>query len=323
MKRAALVFVLCILVVMSDNYLRAVNPETASWEKLPPSLPEHFGSIGLDQHPNIRFDDDGVPLTKIWTTGEYRYNPTFIAGWGLVSILRYTSSKSLVDRERFIKMSDWLVQHQSPNGGFPLDFDHVYPSNGYRLLAPWYSAVSQALGISLLIRAFQETGRNEYLSASAHALNLFKMSTTEGGLRGEQNGLPCYEETPDPRDPNHILNGHIFALLAIHDLYLATRNTEGLELWEAGESSLRKNVNEYVVKDAPSELNFPMPWGLYDVQHKSIPVNPNYVDNMYLRMHIRLLRDLVKRTGYSEYEDIAAKWDRSLIEHEERDRVSN
>ncbi len=105
----------CVVCAWAGSAL-AEQPDMAPAAQTVPQilalpLPEHFGSLGLDQHPNIRFDDDGVPQSKVWTTGEYHYNPTFIAGWGLTSFVRYVSSKSFGDFERFVSGNTFFSPH--------------------------------------------------------------------------------------------------------------------------------------------------------------------------------------------------------------------
>lgn len=279
-------------------------------------MPGVFSPFDLEPGPNVQLDGTGVPLVRIWSTGEFSYNPTSIAQWGLGASARYSIDRSPLDRERMLKAADWLVGHQTPNGGFPLTFDHFHPNpKGYKLKAPWYSAISQGNAISLLIRAYQDSGDAKYRRAAERALLIFDVSPDEGGVRGHLNGLPWYEETPDPRDPNHILNGFVFALIGVHDLYLATSSPFAERLWKAGEQSLRSNLAEFVVHSAPEDPSLPMPWSVYDLQHRSLGSPPNYVTDFYMGIHIALLREMARRTERLHYTQVADQWEHSLAEY--------
>ncbi|MDW3681714.1 D-glucuronyl C5-epimerase family protein [Cupriavidus sp. CV2] len=281
-----------------------------------PLLPVIFEPFDLNKSPGVQFDSDGIPHIKIWSTGEFNANPTSVAQWGLGAYARYFKNGAEIEKARIFKAADWLIATQSQNGGFPLQFDHNYPHpNGYRLKAPWYSAVTQGNAISLLVRAYGESKDSKYRVAAGKALRVFTIPTTDGGLLGELNGMPWYEETPDPRDPNHIFNGFVFALLGINDYFLATGDRRALSLWSAGDASLRKNLDAFVVHAAPEDATLPMPWSIYDLQHRNFEKKPNYLTDFYMGIHIALLREMFKRTGYAKYLEVAEQWERSLGEY--------
>lgn len=281
-----------------------------------PFIPSIFESFDLEPGPNVQFDAAGIPSVKIWSTNAFNQSATTIAQWGLGAMTRYSKSHNPTELAKARKAADWLLAHQSQNGGFPLMFDHHHPDpRGFQLKAPWYSAITQGNAMSLLVRMYGETGDTRYLDSAERALLLLEIPVASGGLQGELNGMPWFEETPDPAKPSHIFNGSIFALLGIGDLYAATGNRMAGMLWGAGEESLRKNLRFYVIATTPEDATLPHPWSVYELQHNGFPEKPHYLTDFYMGVHIKLMREMAMRTGQMEYSMIADQWEKSLGEY--------
>lgn len=282
-----------------------------------PFIPSIFAAYDLNKTPGVKFDKNGIPLVKIWSTGKYNSNPTNVAQWGIGAYDRYYTSGSKVEKERVFKAADWLLVQQRSNGGFPLLFDHDYPDpRGYHLKAPWYSAVTQGNAMSLLMLAYAVSGNSKYKDAAIRGLHLFTASTADGGLAHNLNGSPWYEETPDPKSVNHIFNGFVFSLIGIDDVYRSTDNGLAEYLWKAGEKSLRRNLHLYNIHSAPEDKTLPMPWSIYDLQHLAFPRTPTYLTDFYMGIHIKLMQEMYQRTGRVIYKRTADQWAASLAKYE-------
>ena len=287
-----------------------------STPKQGPFMPSIFSTFDVKPGPTVRINEDGVPEIKPWSTNEFTANPTTVAQWGLGAAARYAVSSSDADRDIMRRASDWLVKVQQPNGGFPLTFNHIHPDpNGYRLMAPWYSAISQANGISLLVRTYQETADKRYLETAVKALDLLDIPLEQGGLQGRIDGGIWFEETPDAASPNHIFNGSIFALLGINDLYRATGNEKAWRLWMDGTESLRRNLNKFIVRESPEDPTLPMPWSIYELKQYGEPKKPHYLTDFYMGIHIKLMREMAERTGQVYYTTVADLWEKSMGEY--------
>lgn len=222
-----------------------------------------------------------------------------IAQWGLGA---YARRDDIIAK----KAADWLVAHQAENGGFPLTVNHDFPHpKGYRLKAPWYSAVTQGNAMSLLSRLYKTTGDVRYRDAAVRALKLLTITVPDGGLVGTLNGRPWYEETPDPNFPNHIFNGSVFALLGAHDVWLYTGSELARQIWLAGKMSLRANLNAHIVWEPYQQAGLPSPWMVYDLQVEGVPEIPTYVTDFYMKVHIQLLREMATRTNSIHYTEAA------------------
>ena len=96
--------------------------------------------------------------------------------------------QGLKDRDpqhkKFLAASDWLVSHLEQNSSGVWVWNHYFDWE-YRdtLKAPWYSGLAQGQGISLLVRAYAETGNAGYLDSARRAFNSFLKINRRGRSR--------------------------------------------------------------------------------------------------------------------------------------------
>lgn len=85
--------------------------------------------------------------------------------------------------------------------------------------------MGQGQAISLLSRAFYHSGGNElYLNTAYAALKPFKVLSNNGGVLSEfMNLYPWYEEYPTV-PPIFILNGFMYSLIGLYDLFSLAPN---------------------------------------------------------------------------------------------------
>jgi heparosan-N-sulfate-glucuronate 5-epimerase len=98
--------------------------------------------------------------------------------------------------------------------------------------------MAQGQGISLLVRAYLETGRQEYLETAICAARALHHSITEGGVTWKLDPQTYFYEEIPTNPPTSILNGHFFALWGLFDLETAGVS-EFHGLWEAGVNGLK------------------------------------------------------------------------------------
>lgn len=176
---------------------------------------------------------EGVPMELI--NGSWVDHPDGVAQWGLREYAHGYLSPLLT-------AAHWLAKHERPDGGIPYLFD--YPGGAPPEFAPWISALSQGQAISELMRAYQVTGSPGYLHAARHALDPF-LRPVPAGVTSLWDGLPWYEEYP-AANPDHVLNGFMFALVGLHDL--VPRSLVAWRLWRAGVRGLIAHIASF---DAP------------------------------------------------------------------------
>jgi len=242
-------------------------------------------------------DAAGIPMLDYHGQIGLQYNPIAVAQWALGNYNLFVQGGDEGRRKKFLMASDWLLDHLEPNARgvwvWNHDFDWEYRT---RLIAPWHSGLAQGQGISVLVRAFLETGDAHYLAAAQKAFGSFLKLTDEGGVSFvDQNGDVWFEEYI-VAPPTHILNGFIWAAWGVYDYYLATKSEVALELWRRAVQTLKFNLSNY-------DLGF---WSLYELSGTMLPM---VASRFYHRLHVVQLRVMHKLTGESTFADYADKWE--------------
>jgi len=243
------------------------------------------------------FDDRGIPLLDYRGKIGRQYNPIAVAQYGLgnFNLLRRTHDASR--REKFIRAADWLVKNLEHNAQGLAVWNHHFDWE-YRetLRAPWYSALAQGQGISLLARAHQESGDARYLVTAQQAFASFLTPIAEGGVAftDEHNDLWFEEYIVSP--PTHILNGFIWAAWGVYDYFLATQDQSARQLFSRAVQTLIRNLDRY-------DLGF---WSLYEQAGTRLPM---VASSFYHQLHIVQLRVMHRLTGEDKFARIAERWE--------------
>ncbi len=224
-------------------------------------LSEYYMDLKSKYYYPGNFDSSGVPLYKAMLNGKESYHPTVICLFALAAF-SWMNKKKISDellKKQFLIQADWLVNNQKKlihGTGWELYYD----IDEYSLKSPWISALTQGVGISVLCRAFKINKKEIYISAAENALIPFQYGVVEGGLLNHFEDILIFEEYPSKR-ANATLNGFIFALLGINDLYLINHNNFAKELFKSGIESLKKLIeyfdmgywSQYNLYNFPSE----------------------------------------------------------------------
>jgi len=247
------------------------------------------------------YDSAGIPQLDYRGKIGRQYNPIAIAQYGLGNYNLFRRSGSADRRNNFLRAADWLVLHLAQNPQGLAVWNHYFDWE-YRdtLRAPWYSALAQGQGISVLVRAHllarKEPGDSHYLDAAQRALaSLFK-PVTEGGVTftDEQGDVWFEEYLVSP--PTHILNGFIWATWGVYDYFLATRDHSAQELFARAVRTLVRNLDRY-------DLGF---WSLYEQSGTRLPM---VASPFYHQLHIVQLRVLHRLTGEDKFRRVAERWE--------------
>ncbi len=98
---------------------------------------------------------------------------------------------------------------------------------------PWVSAMTQATGMQVFARASEVSEDPSYLEVAKGALAGFEKSAATGGLSVNETGGKWFLIYPFNRD-QRILNGHLQALIGLHDYYEISQDTQALQLRDWG-----------------------------------------------------------------------------------------
>jgi hypothetical protein len=254
-----------------DAYLISGNSQLSFWHDEPQinfaaplhELGEYYMDFSRKANYSGPHDSAGLPMLDYRGRIGLQYNPIAIAQWGLGNFNLFRHTEDQERREKFLAASDWLVAHLEQNPSGVRVWNHYFDWE-YRtpLKAPWYSALAQGQGISLLVRAFQETRSDKYLGAAERAFASFLKPTSDGGVSftDEQGNLWFEEYIVSP--PTHILNGFLWAAWAVYDYFLATGSGAARRLFDAAVQTLKANLARY-------DFGF---WSLYEQSDTMLPM---------------------------------------------------
>jgi heparosan-N-sulfate-glucuronate 5-epimerase len=277
-------------------YLTGAQSQLTFWHETPAENPNATaGELGeyymlFTEKADYRgaYDSSSIPQLDYRGAIGLQYNPIAIAQYALGNYNLFRRNEDPVRRRKFFLAADWLCSHLEQNAHGLAVWNHHFDWE-YRdpLKAPWYSALAQAQGVSVLVRAHQlqneqihnekDAGDQRYLEAAKRALASFYQPIDNGGVAfTDQSGDLWFEEyIVSP--PTHILNGFIWAMWGIYDYWLATKDNSAQELFSRAVRTLLHNLDRY-------DLGF---WSLYEQSGTRLPM---VASPFYHRLHIVQLR---------------------------------
>jgi len=242
------------------------------------------------------YDSSGIPMLDYHGLIGLQYNPIAIAQWGLGNYNAFFRGREEC-KKKLLLASDWLCSRLEQNSSGVWVWNHHFDwEYRTRLQAPWYSGLAQGQGISLLVRAWQETNEAAYLDIAERAFHSFCKSTSEGGVSFTDEAGDVWFEEYIVTPPTHILNGFIWAAWGVYDYFLATRDTTAEQLFLKAAETLRKNLPRY-------DLGF---WSLYEQSGTRLPM---LASPFYHQLHIAQLRVMHRLTGEAVFSEHADRWE--------------
>jgi heparosan-N-sulfate-glucuronate 5-epimerase len=256
-----------------------------------------FEEEELKRSIDFHFDAEGIPGVPTYVDVEPRrlhYYPITIGQYALAIFHSWLHSSREDDRRRFLRLADWFVEHQAPDGCWYAQTDMPH----YRLRAPWPSAMAQGRGLSVLTRAWQCTSDKKYIASAGRALAAFSVPVAQGGVTDTYDGRITYEEYPAKPAP-HVLNGMVFALFGVWDLVRAQPDdAQAAAIFERGAATVEALLPRY-------DTGW---WSLYDLYHLEVATPRNPCTAHYHDIHIKQLRVMHAITGRDAFDAFARRW---------------
>ncbi len=247
---------------------------------------------------SVSFDQEGIPKT-IYSHGTY-YNPSTIAQYGLEHYSLYLKNKEESSKNKFLKTAEWFMKTQDSRGGWAYQFDHhYYPERFPPLKTPWYSAIGLGMAMSVLARASHLSGNKKYKKSALKATSIFKIPSRQNGVLAKfENKYFFYEESPtDP--PSYILNGFMFSLIGLYDLWRATSDNGTRKLYDEGITSLKRMLPLFDLGNRTA----------YDLTHYTTDGGyPNVAKWGYHVTHIHLLDALYSIEKDPKMNETLLRW---------------
>ncbi len=229
-------------------------------------------------------DESAIPINILSNEVEL-YFPITITQYALGTYDRWLADKDDSLRSRFINIAEWLVSNQDRLGGYENPWAYLRPST-----VSEYSSMAQGQAISVLVRAYLLTERDEFLESAHDAYNLMMKTVDEGGCALYIDDKIFLEEYPEnPRST--VLNGWIYSVFGLYDLVLVTKDQEIKTLTDKSIWTIEQTLSEY-------DTGY---WTLYDL-HGTL------ASPFYHSLHITLLDALYFLTQRKTFADYKSKW---------------
>lgn len=158
--------------------------------------------------------------------------------------------------KNFFDYANYFLEAQTKEGLWNYDFDW------FASKAPWHSALAQARGASVMMRAWLHSKNTKYREAAEKALAKFLLPVSEGGFLHTFTPENCSYFEEYPKTPTGVINGFMAALISIWELHYWMKERRLEDLWKVGIDSLQKMLPYYSIGW----------WSLYDLD-KETPVS--------------------------------------------------
>lgn len=261
-------------------------------------LSEYYMSFLYKANYPGPFDKNGIPLLDYRGIIGKQYNPIAVAQYGLGHYNLYKRNRNRKNLEIAIKQADWLVNNLEKNTKGVSVWMHYFDWE-YRdkLKAPWYSALAQGNGISLLVRIHLETEKRKYLETAQKAFKSFLIETKDGGVKFIDNKNNIWLEEYIVNPPTHVLNGFVWTLWGIYDYWLLTKEAWARKLFNECVKTLEINLQKY-------DTGF---WSLYEQSGTKMKM---LASPFYHSLHIVQLKVLYKMTNEPIFKKYSEKWEK-------------
>lgn len=228
---------------------------------------------------------DELPLYTV-PSGKKVTFPVDIFQYGLGAYDLYLLTHDSHYLRKFMQCCSWAIEHQEESGAWNTFF-FQYPN------AP-YGGMSQGEAASLLVRAYKETGKKEYIDAAKRAIDFMLKERSLGGCTeyGDNGQVILCEYTHLPV----VLNGWIFAWFGLYDFVKMTNDKSTYY------DLLHKSQKTMVAMLPVFSCGY---WSYYDTVGKM-------TSPFYHRLHIAQMQAMYILTSDETFDNYAKRWNKNL-----------
>lgn len=216
------------------------------------SKPMQFDSIKEVSH-TFFIGDNIEPIEDLETDSkgvailDGNYHPTEIGKVALKAINYYKKTKSEAAKKVFLDQMKWAVEnfYETENYGF---WYFGVPAPLYHLEPGWTSSFSQGLLLNASLEAYRLTGDKKYARLIEKGLKAYMVPVENGGfLRDWDEGELWFEEYGTER-PSRVLNGSIYGLEGVYNVYRDLNSQLALKIFESGVETIKNHLEDYDAK---------------------------------------------------------------------------
>ncbi|MBN1297509.1 hypothetical protein JXA80_12060 [bacterium] len=190
------------------------------------------------------FDETGIPLYPAPDGSGYTYYITTMASYalGIWEVMLSDDCEERPSADDFITVANKILQcsRQESCG-------RAFRNVNYRTgRVGNLSAMSLGMSASVMLRAWCLTQDMVYQQAAYEILGFFEREIDEGGVVGRvgKEKLPWYEEYP-VAPFNHVLNGKIFSLWGLEELWRFCGSEQARDLYWQGLASIAAVIDRF------------------------------------------------------------------------------
>ena len=256
-------------------------------------------------------DWDGAPVDDagVLLSGPSRaYHPIRIAQFALHRFDLWYATRNAAPRGDFLAQARWLRDRQQDVGVTGL-YRFDFPWEKYGAPTGWCSAMAQGEAISVLLRAHALDPSSGYGDAAERAAQPFFTEIRGGGVVWRAGSDLFLEEIANEHAP-HVLNGCIFALWGIWELWQRTGDRELARIVEACVDTLRRWLGRF-------DTGW---WTRYSLL-LSAGDQPHIATLKYHQFHIAQMHVLARMFGQPKFEEAARRWSSYVEEPRCRSRM--
>ena len=219
-------------------------------------LPYAAGHIPVGPPVSDHHDAAGIPMQLV--DGKLVYKPAGLAQLGLAYVEAYRRTADpmhLAWATTIALKLDSLAVAVGSGRYLPyrMTFSiHADPRNLMR--DPWFSGMAQGLELSLLVRLAEVTGDTTYLTlAGPYWASIRHLRATSGPWVSWVSGHYLWIEEYPQTDPEHTLNGFMFATFGVYDYWRVTQSPEVLHYLRGALTTLRVYAPKYRNPGGPAD----------------------------------------------------------------------
>jgi heparosan-N-sulfate-glucuronate 5-epimerase len=276
---------------------------SCSISEKPSQLSSYYLDFSSKAFYKGEFSSSRIPLCS-FNSSTLIEHPTTIAQYAL-GIFELLNRKNFEDdnlRSIFLEMANWFKMNGNDfKGGKVWFIDIIYPE--YGIEQPWISAMTQGEAISVLTRAAWLMKDPVFGDLAEDALVPFEYDVKDGGLVNYFNNIPVYEEGPTPLKTTAVLNGFIFSLFGLYDLFLYNKNNKAEYLFNKGADSLKKLLPYFDIKY----------WTRYRLMEYPRKYYSSYTYHILVVEQLKVMHYLTGETEFMDYSDKWYKYSKSFI----------
>lgn len=269
------------------------------------SLSQNLGTYFIDMRPAIIhydnniwggiYDNNGVPMCRD-SKGNLFYSPVNVLQYGLILHAMFDENQNSKTLQTLKQCIHVLDQIKSEKDDHCVWYYHQMEER-YHIHPPWASAMAQGEAISLYLRMYQLEKNEAYIETAVKSYNYLKLDYSNGGVRRlDQDGNLWFEEYPSEK-PSFVLNGFIYTIFGLYDLFRVTQDTGVKSDIEACIDTLKMNLHKY-------DVGY---WSVYDLLKREL-VHYYYQKNVHV-LQLEILAELTGEPIFMKYKN---KWEKTL-----------